>query len=65
MRIRGNTVTLNGNELATAVDAYLKAHNIAVCGPRTIRIRTLYGDSGLCGEAKIIVDPSGKLVDNR
>jgi hypothetical protein len=33
----GVEINLSGNELATAIDAYLVAHGIIVVGPRTIR----------------------------
>ena len=66
MRVVGNAVELDGDELATAVDAYLAAHRIAVVGPRTIRIFDGNGWA-LCGEtgARVIVDPSGRVVDAR
>lgn len=66
MYIRGNMIELNGNEFATAIDAYLTAHNICVVGPRTIRVitstdRTLARDLSV----EVYVDPSGRVVDNR
>lgn len=63
MRIDGNLVYLEGNELATAVDAYLAAHRIAVVGPRTIRIG-VDGDRYLCRDVDVSV-VGEKVVDNR
>lgn len=66
MRIDGNTITLDGDELAIAVDAYLAAHRIHVTGPRTIRYRTRGAHDLALGEAaQVYVDPSGRVVDNR
>ena len=65
MKITDREVLLSGDELATAVDAYLAAHNINIFGPRTVRVATLEGLWGLCGGAKVYVDPSGVIRDNR
>ncbi len=67
MKIVGNEVRLSGDEVATAIDAYLVARRICVDGARTI---TVSGHSypeatGLLQGAKVYVDPSGRLVDNR
>ena len=56
---RGVEIDLDGDELATAIDAYLKAHRIHINGPRTI---TVNGE--LCESAHIYVDPSGSVVHN-
>lgn len=53
----GVLIELTGNEVATAIDAYLKAHNVSVSGPRTI---TVNGE--LCEVGRIYVDPSGNVV---
>lgn len=50
----GVTIELTGDEVATAIAAYLVAHGVAVYGPRTV---TVNGD--LCREGEIYVDPSG------
>ena len=54
----GVEINLTGNEVATAIDAYLVAHGIIVDGPRTIRIR-----GELCGNCKVYVDPSGNVIE--
>lgn len=53
----GVTISLTGDEAATAIDAYLKAHNIHVSGPRTITV-----NHDLIEEASIYVDPSGFVI---
>lgn len=53
----GVEIRLTGNELATAIDAYLVAHGVQVNGPRTIRI-----NGQICGNVKIYVDPSGNVI---
>jgi len=53
----GVSIELTGNEVATAIDAYLVAHGIRVNGPRTIRI-----EGQLCGETEVYVDPSGFVI---
>lgn len=53
----GVQIDLTGDEVATAIDAYLVAHNIYVSGPRTI---TVNGE--LCEVGGVYVDPSGKVV---
>lgn len=60
MKLGNRTVELSGDEVATAIDAYLVARRISVSGSRTITMRgeLLYG-------ASIYVDSSGRLVDNR
>lgn len=66
MKITERTVELDGDELATAVDAYLTAHGIAVSGPRTISFR-VYGEKHLARDVttEVYSDPSGQIVDNR
>lgn len=55
----GVTIDLTGDEVATAIDAYLVAHGVHVSGPRTI---TVNGD--LCQAGFVYVDPSGFVVAN-
>ena len=50
----GVEINLTGDEVATAIDAYLVSHNIYVFGPRTI---TVNGE--LCDKGMVYVDPSG------
>jgi len=53
----GVDIKLSGDEVATAISAYLTAHDIHVSGARTI---TVNGD--LCESGHIYVDPSGKVI---
>lgn len=55
MRIIGNSIHLDGNEVATAIDAYITAHRVHVSGPRTIS-----ADNKLLRDTDflIYVDPS-------
>ncbi len=55
----GVSIELTGDEVATAIYAYLVAHGVHVDGPRTVRIN---GD--LCEEGSVHVDPSGFAVTN-
>lgn len=66
MEIVGNTVRLDGNELATAIDAYLTAHSIRVNGPRTTRV-VVDGDKYLARdvEVEVFVDLGRCVIDNR
>ncbi len=53
----GVLIQLDGNEVATAIDAYLVARNVYVSGPRTVRV-----NGKLCKEGQIYVDPSGVVI---
>lgn len=53
----GVEIKLDGNEVATAIDAYLVAQCVHVSGPRTI---TVNGE--LCESGNIYVDPSGFII---
>ena len=55
----GVQIDLTGDEVATAISAYLVAHGIHVVGGRTI---TVNGE--LCEYGGIYVDPSGKVIAN-
>ena len=55
----GVQIDLTGDEVATAIDAYLVAHGIYVDGARTIRV-----NGELCERGQIYVDPSGRVVAN-
>tara|TARA_R110000823_G_scaffold143245_1_gene273422 strand:- start:90 stop:329 length:240 start_codon:yes stop_codon:yes gene_type:complete len=57
---KGVEIKLTGDEVATAIDAYLVARGVAVCGARTI---TVNGE--LCEDGKIYVDPSGFCIDKK
>jgi hypothetical protein len=54
----GVSIELTGDEIATAIDAWLVARGIHVSGPRTI---TLNGN--LCSFGRVYVDPSGFVID--
>jgi len=53
----GVSIELTGDEVATAIDAWLVAHGVHVSGPRTI---TVNGE--LCEAGHVYVDPSGFVV---
>ena len=53
----GISIELGGDEVATAIDSYLVAHNIYVDGARTI---TVNGE--LCEIGRVYVDPSGFVI---
>lgn len=55
----GVDIILDGNDIATAIDAYLCAHNIHVNGPRTVLI-----DGVLANFGRVYVDPSGFVIHN-
>ena len=55
----GVQIDLTGDEVATAISAYLVAHGIHVVGAKTI---TVNGE--LCEYGGIYVDPSGKVIAN-
>jgi hypothetical protein len=56
----GVEVALTGDEVATAIDAFLVAHGIHVSGPRTIRV-----NGGWCVAGSVYVDPSGFVISSR
>jgi hypothetical protein len=53
----GVSIELSGDEVATAIDAFLVANGVNVQGPRTI---TVNGE--LCEDGRIYVDPSGRVI---
>jgi hypothetical protein len=55
----GVSVKLTGDEVATAIDAYLVARGVHVSGPRTV---TVNGE--LCESGHVYVDPSGFVIAN-
>lgn len=57
---KGVEIKLTGDEVATAIDAYLVARGVSVSGPRTI---TVNGE--LCEEGEIYIDPSGFCIDKK
>jgi len=52
----GCSIGLTGDEVASAIDAWLLAHGVKVSGPRTI---TVNGD--LCSSGLVYVDPAGSV----
>lgn len=53
----GVSIELTGDEVATAIDAWLVAHGVCVRGPRSV---TVNGES--CRVGLVYVDPSGTVV---
>jgi hypothetical protein len=53
----GVLIELSGDEVATAIDAYLAAHRVYISGPRTINVNGELIESG-----SVYVDPSGLVV---
>lgn len=53
----GVSIELTGDEVATAIAAFLVAHDINISGPRTIRV-----NGELCEAGEVYVDPSGHVV---
>lgn len=53
----GVSIQLSGDEVATAIDAWLVSHNIHVSGPRTVRV-----NGELCETGHVYVDPSGFVI---
>lgn len=52
-------IEITGDEIATAIDAYLVAHGVRVSVPRTIRVNGELIESG-----NVYVDPSGFVVES-
>ena len=53
----GVSIELDGDEVATAIDAYLVAHGVHVSGARTITV-----NDELCRYGEVYVDPSGFVM---
>lgn len=53
----GVSIGLTGDEVAIAIDAWLVAQRVHVCGPRTVTV-----NGALCGKGEVYVDPSGFVV---
>ena len=53
----GVWVDLDGDEVATALMAYLTAHGVHIDGPRTVTV-----NCELCQEGAVFVDPIGFVV---
>jgi hypothetical protein len=55
----GVSIELTGEEVAQAIDTYLVAHSVHICGARTIMV-----NDELCRKGHVYVDPSGFVVTN-
>ena len=55
----GVQIDLTGEEVATAIYAYLMAHNVVIIGAATI---TVNGE--LIEQGSMYVDPSAKVISN-
>lgn len=53
----GVSITLTGDEVATAIAAYLVAHGVHISGPRTVTV-----NGKLCDVGRVYVDPAGSVV---
>ncbi len=53
----GVSIELTGDEVATAIYAWLVAHGVHVNGPRTVTV-----NSELCKSGDVYVDPSGFVI---
>ena len=53
----GVEIKLTGEEVATAISAYLVDHGVYTSGPRTITV-----NGKLCDYGRVYVDPSGSVV---
>lgn len=56
----GVAIEMTGDEIATAIIAWLVAHNVHIIGARTV---TVNGE--LCETGKVYVDPSGAVVADK
>lgn len=55
----GVRIELDGDEIATAIDAYLADQGVHVSGPRTTIV-----NGGLCRYGEVYVDPSGFVISS-
>lgn len=53
----GVNIDLNGDEVETAISAYLVAHGVKISGPIVIRVNGKQCESG-----NVHVDPSGSVI---
>ncbi len=53
----GILINLTGDEVATAIDAYLVCHGVITNGPRTVKI-----NGELCDDAYVYVNPAGSII---
>lgn len=55
----GVSIELTGDEVATAVFAWLTAHNVYISGARTVTV-----NGAFCEAGRVYVDPSGFVIAN-
>ena len=55
----GVSISLTSEEVATAIHAWLVAHNVYISGPRTTRV-----NGELCDYGHVYVDPSGFVISD-
>lgn len=53
----GVDIKLTGDEVATAIRAYLVARNVHISGPSTVQV-----NGELCEYGRVYVDPSGFVI---
>jgi len=53
----GVAIEMTGSEVATAIIAWLVAHDVHISGARTVRV-----NGELCEVGEVYVDPSGSVV---
>ena len=53
----GVSIEMDGNEIATAIDAYLVARGVYVSGPRTVSV-----NNELIRHGRVYIDPSGYAI---
>ena len=53
----GVSIEMDGNEIATAIEAYLVARGVCVRGPRTVSV-----NNELIRHGRVYVDPSGYAI---
>lgn len=56
----GVTILLTGNEVALAIDQYIRSKGIIVNGPRTVKV-----NRQLCKEGMVYIDPEGAVEISR
>lgn len=53
----GVNIDLTGDEIASAIDAWLASRGVLVSGPRTVTV-----NGALCSVGQVHVDPSGSVT---
>lgn len=55
----GVQINLDGDEVATAIDAWLVSQGVTVRGPRTINV-----NGTIIKDGTVYIDPSGFVINN-